>query len=120
MEYICSDTNIWIDYMVIGKLDLPFRLPFTYQMNQDAVEDELLSPKGLKRQFGLVPVELRKVAQSEGVTVMGTIGLLDRTFNDEVISTEEYKECLNKLKEVNGREVLLPLKELQERLNRFR
>ena len=166
MEYICSDTNIWIDYMVIGKLDLPFRLPFTYLMNQDAVEDELLSPKGLKRQlleFGLVPVELnekeffygleiaerftklskydcsalaiakkrdivlltgdaelRKVAQSEGVTVMGTIGLLDRAFNDEVISTEEYKECLNKLKEVNGREVRLPLKELKERLNRFR
>ena len=165
MEYISSDTNIWIDYMAIGKLDLPFRLPLTYLMNQDAVNDELLSPRGLKDQLiklGLVSTELtgneffygieisqnhsklskydcsalaiakkrnivlltgdaelRKVARSEGVTVMGTIGILDRAFEDEVITQEEYKESLIKLKAVNGREVRLPSQELQERLDRL-
>ena len=163
MEYISSDTNIWIDYMVIGKLDLPFRLPLTYLMNQDAVNDELLSPKGLKKQLlelGLVATELtekeffygmeiaqrhsklskydcsalaiakkrnivlltgdaelRKIARNEGVIVMGTIGILDRAFEEKVITPEEYKDSLNKLKEINGREVRLPIKELQERLN---
>lgn len=61
MEYISSDTNIWIDFMVTGKLYLPFRLPLTYLMNQDAVDDELLSPQGLRKQLlelGLIPTEL--------------------------------------------------------------
>lgn len=165
MEYISSDTNIWIDYMVIGKLDLPFRLPLTYLMNQDAINDELLSPQGLKNQLlklGLVATELtekeffygieiadrhpklskydcaalaiakkrnivlltgdaelRKVARNEGVTVMGTIGVLDRAFVEKAITPEEYEDCLNKLKEVNGREVRLPIKELQDRLDRL-
>lgn len=61
MEYISSDTNFWIDFSVIGRIDLPFRLPFTYIMNADAIEDELLSPAGLRDALlsgGLVPVEL--------------------------------------------------------------
>ena len=63
--------------------------------------------------------ELRKVARNEGVVVMGTIGILDRAFEEKVITPEEYKESLNKLKEVNGREVRLPIKDLQERLDRL-
>ena len=47
MEYISSDTNVWIDFATIDRLELPFRLPFTYLMNRDAVEDELLSPPNL-------------------------------------------------------------------------
>ena len=61
MEFISSDTNVWIDFMVIEKLDLPFRLPLEYLMNQDAIDDELLSPRNLKRKLlklGLVPTEL--------------------------------------------------------------
>lgn len=61
MDYISSDTNVWIDFSVIDRVSLPFRLPYTYIMNVDAIEDELLSPGGLKDallQSGLVAVEM--------------------------------------------------------------
>lgn len=165
MEYISSDTNVWIDYMAIEKLELPFRLPFTYLMNQDAIVDELLSPKGMREELlrlGLKPTELtedefyyglkiaethprlseydcsalaiakyrglvlmtgdaalRKAALSEGVSVMGTIGLLDKLYEDEKITSEEYRECLLLLIKVNGREVRLPYVELQNRINKL-
>ncbi len=61
MEYISSDTNVWLDFVAINKTDIPFKLPYTYIMNEDAIEDELLSPKGLREKLlslGLKPVEL--------------------------------------------------------------
>ena len=42
MQYISSDTNVWIDFVTIQKTEMPFRLPYTYIMSKDAVEDELL------------------------------------------------------------------------------
>lgn len=63
MEYISSDTNIWIDFMVIDRLELPFRLPHIYLMNQDAAEDELLAPPGLGQK--LVELGLHKVELTE-------------------------------------------------------
>lgn len=165
MEYISSDTNVWIDYMAIEKLELPFRLPFTYLMNQDAIADELLSPKGMREallKLGLQPTELteeefyyalkiaethpklseydcsalsianfrglvlmtgdaalRKAALSEGVSVVGTIGILDKLYEDSFISLEEYRECLLLLIKVNGREVRLPIAELRNRLDKI-
>jgi len=165
MEYISSDTNVWIDYMAIDKLELPFRLPLRYLMNVDAIEDELLSPEGMREKLlrlGLQPTELtenefyyglkmaeahpklseydcsalaiakhrglvlmtgdaalRKAALSEGVSVMGTIGLLDKLYEDEKITSGEYRECLLLLIKVNGLEVRLPYTELQNRLNRM-
>ncbi len=47
MEYISSDTNIWLDFENIDRLDLPFKLPYIYLMDGDAVEDELLNPPGI-------------------------------------------------------------------------
>ena len=44
MEFISSDTNIWIDFSLINKLHLPFKLPYVYLMDKDVIEDELLSP----------------------------------------------------------------------------
>ena len=163
MEYISSDTNIWIDYMIINKLELPFRLSITYLINQDSIDDELLSPKGLKQKLidlGLHPTELeeeefyyglkiaglypklsqydcsalaiakcrglvlltgdaalRKVALSEGVSVMGTIGILDRLHKEKRITVREYRECLLSFIRTNGKEVRLPLVELQKRLD---
>jgi len=165
MEYISSDTNVWIDYMAIDKLELPFRLPLIYLMNIDAIEDELLSPEGMREKLlrlGLQPTELtenefyyglkmaeahpklseydcsalaiakrrglvlmtgdaalRKAALSEGVSVMGTIGLLDKLYEDGKITSEEYRECLLLLVKVNGREVRLPMAELQNRLDKI-
>lgn len=163
MEYISSDTNVWIDYMAIDKLELPFRLPIIYLMNIDAIEDELLSPMGMREELlrlGLKPTELteeefyyglrmaeehprlsiydcaalaiakkrnitlmtgdaalRNVALSEGVSVMGTIGLLDKLYSDGKITTEEYRKCLILLIKVNGMEVRLPFAELKNRLD---
>ena len=61
MEYISSDTNVWLDFVTIDRLDYPFRLPYTYLMNNDAVQDELLSPTGLGenlKSLGLQETEL--------------------------------------------------------------
>ena len=60
MEYICSDTNVWLDFSAVGRTHLPFMLPYTYIMNSDAIEDEVLSPEGLGKELvalGLQPVE---------------------------------------------------------------
>lgn len=32
MEFVSSDTNVWIDFQVIARLQLPFLLPYTYIM----------------------------------------------------------------------------------------
>lgn len=61
MEFVSSDTNIWIDFLLIDRLYLPFKLPFTYLMNSDAFEDELLNPSDFKDElllFGLQKVEI--------------------------------------------------------------
>ena len=61
MRYISSDTNIWIDFIVIQCLEYPFRLGYTYCMSRDAIEDELLSPKESSQQLlalGLEPVDI--------------------------------------------------------------
>lgn len=38
MEYISSDTNVWIDFSTIGFLDCPFRLDWSFYMYEEAVE----------------------------------------------------------------------------------
>lgn len=61
MEYISSDTNVWLDFLTINRLEYPFRLPYIYLMNVDAMQDELLSPVGLKQDLqslGLKETEL--------------------------------------------------------------
>lgn len=61
MEYISSDTNVWIDFLEIERLNLSFRLPYVYLMNDETVDDELLSPPGLSGellQLGLQKTEL--------------------------------------------------------------
>ena len=61
MQYISSDTSVWIDFAVIQKIEFPFRLAYTYIMNRDAILEEILSPKGLGKQLvlhGLIPVDL--------------------------------------------------------------
>ena len=165
MIYISSDTNVWIDFAAIEKLDLPFRLPYTYIMSHEAVEDELLSPPGLSEQlisYGLEPVEitidefylaeeygviykrlsvydrialaiakcrkitlltgdgaLRKAANKEDVTVLGTLGILDQLWNQSKMSGDEYEMCLRKLLNKNGGAVRLPENEIIARLSKL-
>lgn len=63
MEYISSDTNVWIDFSEIEELELPFLLPFIYLMNDETVEDELLNPPGLSER--LLSLGLQKTELSE-------------------------------------------------------
>lgn len=61
MQYISSDANVWIDFSTIDRLSFPFRLPYTYLMNIDAIQDELLHPVNLGKTLvglGLKPTEL--------------------------------------------------------------
>jgi len=166
MEYISSDTNVWLDFAVINHLELPFRLPYVYLMNEDAVHDELLSPPELGNnliELGLIETAmteeefflaeeymgcyskpsvydcvalaiakcrgiilltgdgpLRKAAKAEGVTVIGTIGILDRLYGGEYIDKEVYLECLERLREHNGGPVRLPIKELEKRIENIK
>ena len=61
MDYISSDTNVWIDFSAIRRTELPFRLPFTYIMSELAIEDELITPSGIGQELvslGLMPVKI--------------------------------------------------------------
>lgn len=61
MEFISSDTNIWLDFNVISRTDLPFRLPCTYVMYKEALRKEIISPPELLddlQKRGLVGIDL--------------------------------------------------------------
>jgi len=61
LDYISSDTNIWLDFNAISRTDLPFRLPCTYIMYKEALRKEIISPpellEGLQKR-GLIGVDL--------------------------------------------------------------
>ena len=61
MEYISSDTNVWIDFYKISKTQLPFKMDCRYIMFHEAIEKELLYPEDLRTQLiegGLLGVEI--------------------------------------------------------------
>ncbi|MBR0575060.1 hypothetical protein KCG48_01775 [Proteiniclasticum sp. BAD-10] len=166
MEYVSSDTNVWIDFFVIDRLRLPFRLPYVFIMNHDAIEDEFLSPKGLKddlKRCGLIGVEitieefeladqfgqqypklsnydrialaiarerkivllsgdkaLRNAALKEGVSILGTLGVLDQLYEGSYIDGKEYELCLLELQKHNGQLVRLPKDEINSRLGKLK
>ena len=65
MEYISSDTNVWLDFETINRLDYPFRLPYIYLMNNDAVQDELLSPPGLGERLKCLGLRETELTEEE-------------------------------------------------------
>ncbi len=165
MQFISSDTSVWIDFSLIHNTTLPFRLSYTYVMSRDAVEDELLSPEGLGAELmscGLRPVDitidefllaeqygirypqlskydrlalsiakqrrfilltgdgaLRKAALQQGVTILGTLGILDQLWEEGKVTAEELLECLKQLNALNGGVIRLPKAELERRLAQF-
>jgi len=61
VKSVSSDTNVWIDFSMIDRVNLPFRLPYTYTMNGDALDDELLFSSDLRAcllMYGLVRTQL--------------------------------------------------------------
>ncbi len=65
MQYISSDTNVWVDFAVIERLEFPFRLPYTYIMDYDAVHDELLYPKGIREKLLDLGLEVTELTEEE-------------------------------------------------------
>lgn len=60
---------------------------------------------------------LRKAASQEGVSTLGTLGVLDRLLSGNYIDKDEYLTCITSLKQHNGYEVRLPTDELDKRLD---
>lgn len=166
MKFISSDTNVWIDFFSIDKLDLPFKLPYKFIMYEITIENELIKPSDLGsklKECGLESIDiteeefylaeeynsvykqpslhdcialaiakcrnitlltgdkhLRTAALNEGVTVMGTIGVLDQLIEGKYIKIEEYRECLSSLDQLNGGVVRLPSHLIKERLGKTR
>lgn len=160
MEFISSDTNIWIDFNCIQRLRLPFLLPYTYIMYYEQIEKELQSvnkdeliANGLQsvditidefflaeeyankylslskwdrislaiakiRNIKLLTgdMSLRKAATKENIQVVGTIGIIDQVYTQELINEQEYIYCLEELIRQNGRVIRLPRLELERRL----
>jgi predicted nucleic acid-binding protein len=61
MQLICSDTNIWLDFEKLKRIDWPFRLDCTYIMSAMAIDDEVLSPADLSEKLisaGLMAVDM--------------------------------------------------------------
>ena len=164
MQYISSDTNVWIDFFSIDRLQLPFRLQYTFIMYEDTIKNELIKPTNLGEiliESGLKSIEvsieeyilaeqynaryrkpsihdcmalavakernitlltgdgaLRKAAEAEGVSVIGTIGILDQLLEEDFIDIKEYRECLESFEKLNGGIVRLPKSAIKERLDK--
>jgi len=74
MEYISSDTNVWIDFTIALAIA---KVRGVYLLTGDG--------------------NLRKAAMCEQVKIMGTIGILDRLMDGGYITKHEYKFCLQQL-----------------------
>lgn len=63
MEFISSDSNIWLDFNAINRLDAPFLIKdiYTFLISRDTLEDELITPIDLGEKltsYGLIKTEL--------------------------------------------------------------
>ena len=138
MEYISSDTNVWLDFATINRLEIPFKLPYTYIMNEDAITDELLSPKELRDNLvglGLQAVELSEeynakytkpslydcvalaIAKVRGITLMTGDGPLRKAAEQEGVAVVGTIGVLDRLYEgeyIEGEEYVYCLKALLE------
>lgn len=70
MAYISSDTNIWIDFLQIGRLQLPFQLSHVYCMSADTMHEELTSPCELESSLCELGLQLLEINQTELEMVM--------------------------------------------------
>lgn len=65
MAYISSDTNIWIDFQLIDRLQLPFRLAHVYCMSADTMREELTDPPALCNTLCALGLRLLEIDQTE-------------------------------------------------------
>lgn len=60
-ELISSDTNVWLDFESVSRIDFPFRLSVKYIMYYEALQEEIREPEWLLsdlRKRGLEDVDL--------------------------------------------------------------
>lgn len=63
---------------------------------------------------------LRKAATAEGVTIKGTLWVLDELFKKGHLSKADYKQYLLELQKYNGRQIRLPAVEIQKRIDELK
>ena len=138
MEYISSDTNVWLDFATINRLEIPFKLPYTYIMNEDAPKELRDNLVGL----GLQAVELSEeefylaeeynakytkpslydcvalaIAKVRGITLMTGDGPLRKAAEQEGVAVVGTIGVLDRLYEgeyIEGEEYVYCLKALLE------
>ena len=62
---------------------------------------------------------LRRAAMAEGVSILGTLGIVDRLYDAALISKSEYKECLDAFTRFNGHGIRFPQDEINIRLHKL-
>lgn len=65
MQYISSDTNIWIDFLAIQRLEMPFRLDYTFLMSSEVLARELRSPANLPEQLVQAGLQQTEISEAE-------------------------------------------------------
>ena len=164
MQLICSDTNIWIDFQNLNRIDWPFLLDYTYIMSRLALDDEVLTPIDQAPrllQKGLLAVDLsddeldlymslagkyrrlstydaialsiaksrsivlltgdkalRNAAEAEHVIAHGLLWLTDQLIDQQLISPEDHRICMQSLLDGLMTIYRYPKHEIEKRLNR--
>ena len=83
-----------------------------------SIQDRIALAIAKQRNIVLLPgdMALRKAATKEGVSIMGTLGVLGRLYEGSYITSDEYEYCLSEFLIRNGGVVRLPNSELKKRL----
>lgn len=83
-----------------------------------SIQDRIALDIAKQRNIVLLPgdMALRKAATKEGVSIMGTLGVLGRLYEGSYITSDEYEYCLSEFLRRNGGVVRLPNGELKKRL----
>ena len=87
-----------------------------------SIQDRIALAIAKKRNIILLTgdLALRKAALKENVQIIGTLGILDKLYNNAYITSKEYKNCLAELLKHNGGIVRLPKDELIKRINNLK
>lgn len=83
-----------------------------------SIQDRIALAIAKQRNIVLLPgdMALRKAATKEGVSIMGTLGVLGRLYEGSYITSDEYEYCLSEFLRRNDGVVRLPNSELKKRL----
>ena len=65
MQYISSDTNIWIDFQAIQRLEMPFLLDYTFLMSSEVLARELRSPADFPEKLLSAGLQQTEISEEE-------------------------------------------------------